>query len=71
VDFACLVNGRIIKGRASKAVGEFQSVAFEIEEFVMRERIEFLLIVLSLSLYACAQEGTVEHGWTDKNNTEM
>jgi len=30
-----------------------------------------LLIVLSLSVYACAQEGTVEHRWTDKNNTEM
>jgi hypothetical protein len=37
----------------------------------MRERIAFLLIVLSLSVYACAQEGTVEHGWTDKNNAEM
>jgi len=37
----------------------------------MRERIAFLLIVLSLSVYARAQEGTVEHGWTDKNNTEM
>jgi hypothetical protein len=52
-------------------LGGFQAVAFEIEEFVMRERIAFLLIVLSLSVYACAQEGTVEHGWTDKNNTEM
>src|SRR5580704_12430808 len=34
-------------------------------------------LVLSLPLLAqqehqlCAQEGTVEHGWTDKNNTEM
>jgi outer membrane protein assembly factor BamA len=37
----------------------------------MRERIAFLLTVLALSVYACAQEGTVEHGWTDKNNTEM
>lgn len=37
----------------------------------MREQMVFLLIVLSLSLYACAQEGNVEHGWTDKNNTEM
>jgi hypothetical protein len=37
----------------------------------MREPIAFLLIVLSLSVYACAQEGIVEHGWTDKNNTEM
>ena len=37
----------------------------------MRGRIAFLLIVLFLSVYACAQEGTVEHGWTDKNNTEM
>jgi hypothetical protein len=37
----------------------------------MRERIAFLLIVLSLCVYVCAQEGTVEHGWTDKNNTEM
>jgi outer membrane protein assembly factor BamA len=37
----------------------------------MRERIAFLLIVLSLGVYACAQEGTVEHGWTDKNNAEM
>jgi hypothetical protein len=52
-------------------LGGFQAIAFEIEEFVMRERIAFLLIVLSLSVYACAQEGTVEHGWTDKNNTEM
>jgi len=37
----------------------------------MRERIAFLLIVLSLSVCTCAQEGNVEHGWTDKNNTEM
>ena len=37
----------------------------------MREGIAFLLIVLSLSEYVCAQEGTVEHGWTDKNNAEM
>jgi hypothetical protein len=37
----------------------------------MRDRIALLLIVLSVSVYACAQEGTVEHGWTDKNNTEM
>lgn len=37
----------------------------------MRERIAYLLIVLSLSVYGCAQEGTVEHGWTDRNNTEM
>src|ERR1035441_10140785 len=55
----------------SRGVGGVQSVAFGIEEFVMRERIAFLLIVLSLSVYACAQEGTVEHGWTDKNNAEM
>ena len=46
-------------------------VPFGIEEFVMRERIAFLLIVLSLSVCAFAQEGTVEHGWTDKNNTQM
>jgi hypothetical protein len=37
----------------------------------------WFLLVLSLPLFAqkehplCAQEGTVEHGWTDKNNTEM
>jgi hypothetical protein len=37
----------------------------------MRERIAFLLIALSLNVYACAQEGTIEHGWTDKNNSEM
>lgn len=37
----------------------------------MHERIAFLLTVLSLSVYASAQEGTVEHSWTDKNNTEM
>jgi hypothetical protein len=37
----------------------------------MREQIAYLLIVLSLSAYVCAQEGTVEHGWTDKNNPEM
>jgi hypothetical protein len=37
----------------------------------MPGRIAFLLIVLSLSVCACAQEGNVEHGWTDKNNTEM
>src|ERR1700688_2788112 len=37
----------------------------------MRERIAFVLIVLSLSVCAFAQEGTVERGWTDKNNTEM
>jgi hypothetical protein len=37
----------------------------------MRGRIAFLLIVLSLSVYMCAQEGTVEHGLTDKNTTEM
>ena len=37
----------------------------------MRERFAFLLTVLSLSVCACAQEGTVEHGWTDKTNTEM
>ncbi len=37
----------------------------------MSQRIGFLLIVLSLSVYSCAQEGTVEHGWTDKNNAEM
>lgn len=37
----------------------------------MRERIAFLLIVLSSSACAFAQEGTVERGWTDKNNTEM
>jgi hypothetical protein len=46
-------------------------VAFGVEECVMRERITSLLIVLSLSVYMCAQEGTVEHGWTDKNNAEM
>ena len=57
----CLVTRRII-GRACRAFGGFQAIAFEIEEFVMRERIAFLLIVLSLSVYACAQEGTVEHG---------
>lgn len=27
--------------------------------------------MLSLGVSVCAQEGTVEHGWTDKNNTEM
>jgi len=37
----------------------------------MRERFAFLLIALSLSVYGCAQEGNVEHGWTHKNNTEM
>ena len=37
----------------------------------MLERISLLLIVLPLSVYVCAQEGTIEHGWTDKNNTEM
>ena len=37
----------------------------------MRERFAFLFIVLSLSVCVCAQEGTVEHGWTDENNTEM
>jgi hypothetical protein len=37
----------------------------------MSKRIAFLLFVLSLSVYSCAQEGAVEHGWTDKNNTEM
>jgi len=37
----------------------------------MRERIVLLFTVLSLSVYACAQEGTVEHGWTGKNNAEM
>jgi hypothetical protein len=37
----------------------------------MRQRIASLIIVLSLGAYACAQEGTLEHGWTDKNNTEM
>ena len=37
----------------------------------MRERIASLLIVLSLGTYGCAQEGTVEHCWTNKNNTEM
>jgi hypothetical protein len=37
----------------------------------MRQRIASLIIVLSLSAYARAQEGTLEHGWTDKNNTEM
>jgi hypothetical protein len=37
----------------------------------MRERIVFLIIVLSLTVYVCAQEGIAEHGWTDKNNTEM
>jgi hypothetical protein len=37
----------------------------------------WFLLVLSLPLFAqqehqlSAQEGTVEHGWTDKNNTEM
>jgi hypothetical protein len=37
----------------------------------------WFLLALSLPLCAqqkhqpCAQEGTVEHGWTDKNNTEM
>jgi len=34
-------------------------------------RIAFLLIVLSVGVYVCAQEGIVEHGWTEKNNTEM
>ena len=37
----------------------------------MSQRIGFLLIVLSLSVYSCAQQGSVEHGWTDKNNPEM
>jgi hypothetical protein len=37
----------------------------------MSERIAFLLFVLPLSVYSCAQEVTVEHSWTDKNNTEM
>ncbi len=37
----------------------------------MGEPIAFLLIVMSLSVCVCAQEGTVEHGWTDKNNAEM
>jgi hypothetical protein len=37
----------------------------------MTERIAFSLFVLSLSVYLCAQEGTVERHWTDKNNTEM
>jgi outer membrane protein assembly factor BamA len=37
----------------------------------MSERIAFLLFVLSLSTYPSAQEGIVEHGWIDKNNTEM
>lgn len=37
----------------------------------MRERFAFLFTVLSLSVCVCAQEGTVEHGWTDKTNTEM
>jgi len=37
----------------------------------MRRRIAFVLIVLSVGVYVCAQEGIVEHGWTDKNNTEM
>src|ERR1700728_278588 len=37
----------------------------------------WFLLVLSLPLFAqqehqlCPQEGTVEHGWTDKNNAEM
>jgi hypothetical protein len=37
----------------------------------------WFLLVLSLPLLAqqehqlCAQQGTVEHGWTDKNNSEM
>jgi hypothetical protein len=44
---------------------------WELRSFVMSERIAFLLFVLFLSVYSCAQEGTVEHGWTDKNNTEM
>ena len=37
----------------------------------MRERIAFLFTVLSLCVCVCAQEGPVEHVWTDKNNTEM
>ena len=37
----------------------------------MRERLAFLLIVLSLRVYMCAQEGTVEHGSTDKNTAEV
>ena len=37
----------------------------------MSERVMLLLIVLSLGMSVGAQEGTVEHGWTDKNNTEM
>jgi len=37
----------------------------------MRERVVLLVVVLALSVYACAQEGAVERGWTDKNNTAM
>ena len=37
----------------------------------MRERIAFLPIVLSLTVYMWAQEDAVEHRWTDKNNAEM
>ena len=31
----------------------------------MRERVVLLVVVLALSVYACAQEGAVERGWTD------
>jgi hypothetical protein len=37
----------------------------------MSQRIAFLLFALSLSVYSCAEEGAVEHGWTDKNSAEM
>jgi hypothetical protein len=48
-----------------------RSVAFGIQERVMRERIALLFTVLSLSVCVCAQEGTFEHYWTAKTNTEM
>src|ERR1700680_1627246 len=37
----------------------------------MRQRIAFLLIVLSVGVYVCAQEGIVEHVRTVKKKTEM
>jgi hypothetical protein len=43
----------------------------ELRSFVVSKRIAFLLFVLSLNVYSCAQKGAVEHGWTDKNDTQM
>jgi hypothetical protein len=40
-----------------------------VEDFVVSERIAFLLFVLPLSVYSFAQEGTVAHRWTEVRTT--